>query len=103
MQGPYSPGNYPQTVEIEKSMYHYIADNGMDSLIGIFHIMQTASVYLIAIAVIIGAITLAYTRHANKEKASQNKSRLIRILILAVFIFGVSGILGLVASAILKP
>lgn len=105
MDNPYSGIHYhfsnPKIMS-EETMYDSFADNSMATLNELFQLIQIIGVYLTLFSLIAGALLLMYRKSSSMEKASQNKKQIIRIIGVAICIFGVVGILSLVASTAIK-
>lgn len=105
MDNPYSGIHYhfsnPEIMS-EETMYDSFAESSMSTLNELFQLVQTIGVYLTLFGLIAGALLLMYTKSSNMEKASQNKKQIIRIIGVVICIFGIVGILSLVASTAIK-
>lgn len=87
--------------DADYGMYSHLAASTLETEVGIYHILQTAGVYLIAIALVLGGILLMVSKFGSPAKMGESKSNIVKILIVSILMFAVAGIVSIVVGAAL--
>jgi len=66
--------------------------------VGIYNILLTGAVYLSGIAILVAVIVLMYASGKGADKLGEAKNGVVRVCLIIIGIFSVSGILSLVLS-----
>ncbi len=70
-------------------------ENAVNDLPAIYHVVQKAAVYSLAIALVLSAAGLIWAAN-NPKKLGESKDKIIRIFVVGIAVFGVGEIVALI-------
>ncbi len=81
------------------NMFGQVERSANAGAVAIYKILATAGVYASGLAILIAACMLIINAQSGGEKLSDAKKYVVRVLIVSILIFGVSGFVLMVAEA----
>lgn len=87
---------YESTSNKNYGLYKDLGGKTLGLGVGVYNIVLLAAVYISGIAFIVSAILLIINSRGSSQKLNESKKYIIRVFIVSVLIFGVTGLITLV-------